>query len=198
MSSTIVTGVSEKLGFEYLKSYLDKSTSESRFIVDDNNVQIRIFFRTASEASVFIKDYRHIYMSIDYSDFDIYLNRYNRETQLTLADLTAFRELEENEHLYGVFQAYAEKMLDDIDFDEEDQEEYNFIETYPEAEYPPLIQNLIDENEALKLDWCESEIKLNRQLRDVAMDFIFYMNPTDFELRLLSGTLLKFPRALPL
>jgi len=204
MSSTIVTGVSEKLGFEYLKSYIDKSTSESRFIVDDNNDQIRRFFRTASDASAFISDYSHIYKSSVYSNFDIYLNRYNREIQIKLKELHAFCELEEDSDLYRVFTAYADKISNTIDLEDEqepDEHQELYEEYVSEKKHKVQDEDIIDllrnEIAELQIDWCESEIKLNRQLRDLAMEFIYYMEPTDFENRLLSGKLPKFPRSLP-
>jgi hypothetical protein len=202
MSSTIVPGVSDKLGFEYLKSYLDESTSDSRFIVDDNNSQTRQLFSNGTEAAAFIARTPHIYMSIDYSDFDIYLNRYNLELKITQKDLRAFCELETDEELYEMFRAYADKMADRIDLEEvfEDEEETEDGEAQAEdleTDETDTIEELRNEIEDIASKWCESDIKLNRQIRDVAMDFIHYMEPIDFDKRVLSGMLPQFPRAVP-
>jgi len=198
MSSTIVPGVSEQLGFEYIKSYLDESTSDSRFIVDDNNSQTRQFFSNGTEAAAFIARSPHIYMDINYSDFDIYLNRYNLELKITEDDLRSFCELETDEELYENFRAYADKMADRIDLEQEDHDSDEEEEDEEEQEdEPDTIEQLKNEIDDIASKWCESEIKLNRQLRDVAMDFIHYMEPIDFDKRLLSGTLPQFPRALP-
>jgi hypothetical protein len=181
MSSTIIPGISEELGLEYLQSYNDEGL---RFkfsgIATTCDVSFREVrqFRSCLEAVTLLQE---LHFSQYKCPDDIYLNRSNGTTiRLEPAEVEAIVRFEQDEEMFEMFQMYAEKMsrpgrqlaASQQEAMEEEEDEYNPDDWDGDAEADDFAEIVMRHNRAVM--WEEDPyLKLeseNQELRILFAD----------------------------
>jgi hypothetical protein len=226
MSSTIIPGVSNELGVNYLMAFNTIDIKYMFTVSCASEIWETPCFSTCFEANDYAATLSHE-KGFDRSKVSIFLNQINGPRLLSQDEVISLTAFENDDQLYSMFNMYAEKMSrpgrvaareaqdeDEEDY-EEDYEEYDEQEERPRKEvnwvrwaqeHEHLETPSIEDDLGVKLHDANQKIaKLEKQLektrREMAMEWILSMKPEEFEQRLLTKSpnykLPDFPRAQP-
>uniref|UniRef100_A0A6C0ART2 Uncharacterized protein n=1 Tax=viral metagenome TaxID=1070528 RepID=A0A6C0ART2_9ZZZZ len=106
MSSTIIPGVSDQLGVNYLKAF---NAANIMYMVTCQEHWETPHFSTCFKANDYANSLIHE-RGIDPSKISIYLIQINGPTLLTQEEVISLAAFETDDQLYSMFQIYAEKM----------------------------------------------------------------------------------------
>jgi hypothetical protein len=226
MSSTIIPGVSNELGVNYLMAFNTIDVKYMFTVSCSSEIWETPCFPTCFEANDYA-DTLSREKGFDRSKVSIFLNQINGSRLLSQDEVISLAAFETDDQLYSIFQMYAEKMsrpgrLEAREEQDEDEEDYeqDYEQDYEEEERPRKEVNWvrwaqerehletpsIEEDLSVKLHDANKKIaKLEKQLektrREMAMEWIISMKPEEFEQRLLTNSanykLPDFPRAQP-